>query len=224
MEDDVLRVQNPESEIPGLYMSHYEQLVTGSAISPEIVRERGYRTVFGKSTLKDLGFARQQQRFPGLLIPIYPPGMDKPGLHQYKPDNPREQKDGKKIKYETPADAGLRIDCPPRCQEALRDPLIPLWITEGVKKADSLASRGLCAIALMGVWGWRGTNDLGGKMVLADMGNIAWNGRQVYLVFDSDIITKTAVEQALKGLAMEAERRGAPSVFIVPLEGGPNGE
>ena len=55
----------------------------------------------------------------------------------------------------------MRVDCPPRCRPGLADPAVPLWITEGQKKADALASRGLCAIALLGVWNWRGTNACG---------------------------------------------------------------
>ena len=38
----------------------------------------------------------------------------------------------------------------------LGDPAIPLWITEGVKKADCGALNGLCIVALPGVWSWRG--------------------------------------------------------------------
>ena len=55
------------------------------------------------------------------------------------------------IKYEMPKDSGIRLDCPPMCQPQLADPRVPLWITEGQKKADALASRGLCAVALLGV-------------------------------------------------------------------------
>jgi hypothetical protein len=32
------------------------------------------------------------------------------------------------------------LDVPPACRAGIGDPAVPLWITEGVKKADSLAS------------------------------------------------------------------------------------
>ncbi|GAI88387.1 unnamed protein product, partial [marine sediment metagenome] len=31
---------------------------------------------------------------------------------------------------------------------------VPIFFVEGVKKADSLASQGACAVALNGVWGF----------------------------------------------------------------------
>ena len=60
----------------------------------------------------------------------------------------------------------------------------------GTEKGRRPASRGLCAIALLGVWNWRGTNAAGGKTMLADFDLIAWNGRAVRIVFDSDLMTK----------------------------------
>ena len=48
------------------------------------------------------------------------------------------------------------------------NPQTPLWVTEGTPKGDALVSQGVCAIALNGVWGFRGTNAHGGKVVLPD--------------------------------------------------------
>ena len=56
-------------------------------------------------------------------------------------------------------DEKMILDVPPTCQPMLGDPSVDLWITEGTKKADAGASRGLCIIALLGVWNWRGRND-----------------------------------------------------------------
>jgi hypothetical protein len=39
---------------------------------------------------------------------------------------------------------------PPLASQHARDASVPLWITEGVKKADSLTSRALCSVALQG--------------------------------------------------------------------------
>ena len=64
---------------------------------------------------------------------------------------------------ETPAKSRMALDVPPTVRHLLGDPNVPLFITEGVKKADALASRGLCAVALLGVWNFRGVNDQGGK-------------------------------------------------------------
>jgi hypothetical protein len=58
-------------------------------------------------------------------------------------------------------------------------------------------SAGLCRISLLGVWGWRGTNDQGGKTALAEWEASALNGRVVYLCFDSDGVRKREVFEAL---------------------------
>src|SRR3712207_8064028 len=49
---------------------------------------------------------------------------------------------------------------------------------------SALVSRGLCAVALIGVWNWRGTNQYGGKMALPEWESVALNGRKVYIVFE----------------------------------------
>ena len=83
----------------------------------------------------------------------------------------------------------------------LADPAIPLWITEGVKKADCGALHGLCIVALSGVWNWLGTNSAGGKMALPDWHDIALNGRRVIMAFDGDVARKQPVQKALHALA-----------------------
>ena len=139
----------------------------------------------------------------------------------YRPDAPRHGKDGKLIKYELPKDAGVRLDCPPRCQPMLADPSIPLWITEGQKKADALASHGLCAIALLGVWNFKGRNPFGGTTLLADFDYIALNGRDVRIVFDNDVMTKPQVRQALDRLTEHLQRKGAHVTAVyLPQTGG----
>jgi hypothetical protein len=86
---------------------------------------------------------------------------------------------------------------------------IPLFITEGIKKADALVSRELCAVALIGVWNWRGTNEHGGKMALPEWESVALNDRGVYIIFDSDVMEKREVYAALCRLKSFLESRGA---------------
>ena len=76
----------------------------------------------------------------------------------------------------------------------LGDPEIPLWITEGVKKADCGALHGLCIVALSGVWNWLGTNTAGRQDGAAPTGaTIALNGRRVIIAFDGDMARKPSV-------------------------------
>ncbi|MBI5284956.1 MAG: DUF3854 domain-containing protein [Chloroflexi bacterium] len=201
--------------------AHLDALEVGSGIAPAVIERRGYRTVERKQELKDLGFGHNQQKVPALLIPILGVLGDVVG-YQARPDQPRI-KDGRALKYETIAGMRMRLDVHPDVRRLLADPAAPLFITEGVKKGDALASRGACAVALLGVWNWRGTNDLGGRTALADWECVALNGRRVYIVFDSDVMLKQAVHNALVRLKSFLEGHGA-EVAIVYLPGGPHAE
>ena len=135
---------------------HRQTLEQESGITPEVINARGYRTVTSKSQLRDLGFSDSQIRVPALLLPIW--GVtDEVVLYQARPDAPRIR-DGKPVKYETPRRAHMALDVNPLALAKLDDPAVPLFITEGIKKGDALVSKGRCAIALLGVWNWRGTN------------------------------------------------------------------
>ena len=186
---------------------HKAMLGEESGISPEVIAERGYFTATTKAELKQLGFSDAQRNVPALVIPIW--GIKGEIVsYQLRPDTPRI-KNGKPLKYEFPAGTTMSLDIHPRIREMLDDPNIPLFITEGSKKADSAISQGLCCIALLGVWNWRGTNEHGGKTALPDWESIALNGRRCYIVFDSDVMTNPAVYQALVRLKEFLERRGS---------------
>ena len=77
----------------------------------------------------------------------------------YRPDTAPIGPDGKTRKYLYPTGQRQRLDCPPRCQPLLANPSVPLWVTEGQKKADALASHGACALAVLGVENWRILGD-----------------------------------------------------------------
>jgi hypothetical protein len=204
---------------PELLESHFSHLHNGSGISPEVILERGYKTIMGKAQLENLDFSKAQQRTPGILIPLWTVDGKQAG-YQYRPDNPRLNQKGRPIKYENPAGSSIRLDCPPRCHRMLGNPNIPLWVTEGSKKADALASKGACAVSLTGVWGFKGKNEMGGVVFLADWDYITLKNRVVYLAFDSDVAAKVPVRQALGRLTEHLHRRGARVLTIsLPQEG-----
>jgi putative DNA primase/helicase len=219
MTDEPRSIFHPD--FPDLLPHHVEQL-RRSGIADEVIRERHYESVLGRQRLLDLGFAEYQARKPGLLLPIYAPDGSN-GLYQYKPDLSRTDRSGKVFKYETPARAGLRVDVPARCRPMLDNPSIPLYITEGIKKGDAGATHGLCLADVMGVWGFRGRNDLGGISWLADWQSIALNERVVNIVYDSDVMTKDSAKRALDMLTEMLRRRGS-NVRHIFLPGGPGGE
>jgi hypothetical protein len=184
---------------------HRAMLLEESAITLETIEARGYRTVETKAELERLGFGRAQRNVPGLLFPIHGPTGEVVS-YQFRPDEPRI-KDGKPVKYETLAGSRMVLDVHPTIRTRLEDPSVPLFITEGIKKGDALVSRGLCAVALIGVWSWRGRNEFGGKTALPEWEYIALNGRQVYIVFDSDVMLKPEVHAALTRLKSFLEGR-----------------
>ncbi|MDP2950212.1 MAG: DUF3854 domain-containing protein [Chloroflexota bacterium] len=212
------------SAIPDLLADHYRQL-RASAISDEVIRERGYRTAMGKTLLKELGFASSQQRAQALVVPLH--GVDGAAAGcQVRPDHPRKDNRGRIVKYETPAGSAGRLDVPPHCRDSLADPSVPILVTEGAKKADALASAGACALNISGVWNWKARNRFGGVTVSAELDYVAWKGphgpRQAYLAFDSDVVEKEGVRAALERLAAHLRRRGA-AVSLVRLPPGPEG-
>ena len=214
----------PESErfsadVPALRNRHLHHLLA-SAITVEVIQERGYRSVAGVQELIDAGFvAKSQQRAGGILIPVHNP-TGAPCGYIYKPDSPRlSASNSKPIKYEVPRGAQLHLDVPLRCNGRIKDPKVRIWITEGAKKADALASIGECSVNLNGVYGYLGKNEFGGKTLLPDFELIPWNGgREVILAFDSDIIIKKEVRLALERLAGILVDKGSQvSLLNLPL-------
>jgi hypothetical protein len=197
-----------------------------SAISDDVLIARGYQTVTKKSELADLGFPERQRIVPTLLMPVWSiAGGD--ATYQHRPDGPRHR-EGKPLKYETPAKSGMAVDVNPLIVEKVRDPRVPLVITEGIKKADAAISAGLCCVALLGVWNWRGANEHGGLTALPDWEMVAFKHkdgtpREVSICFDSDVVLKRPVYEAMRRLAALVEKRGAAVTFIY-LPDGPDGQ
>ncbi len=201
-------------------LPQHSRLMEASAILATVAEARGYRSVHTKAELRRLGFGENQARVPALLIPIWNV-RGEIVLYQIRPDEPRIIK-GKPIKYETPFGARMVLDVPPPARQWMGDPSHPLFITEGIRKADAAVSKGLACIALLGVWSWRGSNEFGGKAALADWESIALNGRPIYISFDSDISLKPEVRIALLRLKAFLEGRGA-EVHVIYLPAGANG-
>ncbi|MBA2084655.1 hypothetical protein DMTZ50_0460 [Dehalococcoides mccartyi] len=205
--------------VPELLTSHLQHLSEGSGISTEVIKERGYRSILNKSDLEKHGFLSSQRRAPGILIPLWGVDGGQVGC-QYRADNPRSDSRQRPLKYESPVGSSNHLDCPPRCRPMLGDPKTPLWITEGSKKADALASHGACVISLTGVWGFKGKNEFGGITLLADWDRIAIKDRLVYLAFDSDVVSKDLVRKALEHLGEHLARKGAAILVVyLPQEG-----
>jgi uncharacterized protein DUF3854 len=147
-----------------------------------------------------------------LVVPVFSPDGITQG-HQLRPNTPRKDKKGKELRYETPGGSRCILDVHPRMLEEVRSGTGELWITEGIKKADSLTSRGLATIGLIGVWNWQRNGEF-----LPCWDHVRLDGRRVYIVFDSDVMVKEGVQVALDRLVAALEARGA-EILVVYLPG-----
>lgn len=107
----------------------------------------------------------------------------------------------------------MAVDVPPRVQEHLGDPSRPLWLTEGIRKADAAVTAGLDCLALLGVWNWRSRNTHDGLTTLAFWESVALTDRRVYICFDSDVMLKRSVHAAMVRLGAFQARRGATVAY-----------
>jgi hypothetical protein len=182
---------------------HRESLISGSGISEEVIKARGYWTAEDPDDLIDLGFAKTQRRVPALVIPVRGT-CGTVRFSRIRPDNPRPdpEKPDKVIKYEQPSGTPVTLDIHPLATESLKDRSRHLWIVEGEKKADSLVSRNEVAIALLGVWNWKKDDQM-----LLDWEGIPIMDREVIIAFDSDAVKNYQVRLAEDALARALEGR-----------------
>jgi hypothetical protein len=125
------------------------------------------------------------------------------------------RRDGKPRKYASPKGQASRLDVHPRNTSRIADPTVALWITEGIKKADSLTSVGCCVVALQGVFNWRNT-----LTTLGDWEDVPLQGRVVYICFDADAATNPNVARAMQRLGrwFQSKRVRKVVYVVVPAE------
>src|SRR5215213_8254941 len=127
---------------------HFVEVVEGSGVAPELLEGR-YRTVTAKEA-QALGFSERQAR-DGLLITLCSPKGER--SYVLKPYKPRTEvkKSGKRRfhKYEYESQEGrfpLLVDVHPSMRWRLLFSDEPMYVTEGAKEADCLASRDRLAV------------------------------------------------------------------------------
>lgn len=187
---------------------HLEEL-NSSRISEPYIVARGYMTLGPehRDVLIDQNIprwaVREDSAFPGLLVPLYDVKTGQLDGYQFKPAVPQTAPGtDKPSKYISQKGRGNRLDVHPLIHAAVHDTTKPLWITEGMKKADSIASRGWAVIGLTGVWNWR--QD---QATLAEWEDVPLKGRTVIVCFDSDAFTNPHVRHAMNRLVGWLRRR-----------------
>ncbi|MDJ0744320.1 MAG: DUF3854 domain-containing protein [Xenococcaceae cyanobacterium MO_167.B27] len=85
------------------------------------------------------------------------------------------------------------------------NPQLPIEITEGAKKAGCLLAHGYISICVTGVWNSKEKKKL---KAIASLAPFLVKGRPIHLVFDSDIVVKKQVQEALKYAGYLAVKQG----------------
>ncbi len=184
-----------------------------SGLSDETITAAGFLSVSAEEASALLGFRVESA---GWAIPY----DDEGSYHRVKLDTPGP--DGKR--YRSPRGRGNRLYLPPSLDPAvLKDPTIPLYITEGEKKALCSMQEGIPCVALAGVWAWMQKKADGiTSEPISDLDQIAWAGRLVNVVFDSDLVSNSLVATAERALGTYLATRGAHP-YAIHLPAGLNG-
>lgn len=214
----------------------------------DVARERGYATILADNEpLPGRGWSRdveEQYQLPmqqALTLPLYDLDSEQaPQSWQIRFDTPRTI-DGRAAKFETPGGKGRAqgdgtIPIPevhPSQREHVRNPDVPLLITEGVVKGDSIISAlrraskkdHVAVTSITGVWmGFQsaGSSDAeADRLIGAFAERIPLDGRDVILVWDADSRSNPGVAAPLVRFGRLLEDRGARVrvARIMPLNG-----
>lgn len=212
-----------------LWESHRRQLMEGSGISAEMLERIGWYSVTAEEASQILGIPVEAS---GIAIPY--PGCDLVRVrldwpHRFVERSGDGRERTREARYLSPRGSRTHAYILPEVAQALRNPMAVLAITEGEKKAVKATQEGLPAIAIPGVWSWRGRtgpHQERGEMketgFLPELAAISWEGRPVWLFWDSDAAQNMQVLEAGRALEAELRRRGANARLVVlpPLPDG----
>ena len=209
--------QPPADSIPRLLPHHLEHL-RASGLSDDTIRSAEiYSEANPQFLAAMLGWAKVTNKLaPALVFPFR--GADgSNGYARVKPD--RLIIFGRKpAKYLSPKGQPNQIYLPPGVADVLQRPDVELLITEGEKKSLKATQEGFACLGLVGVYGWKARKS---EQLLPALECIAWKGRHVFIVFDSDLARNEQVQDAESRLAKHLNDRGAV-VRVVRLPDGPD--
>lgn len=148
------------------------------------------------------------------------PGSDLFRLRYFE----RQPLGGKLLRYMQPKNmAPEPYYCPlaPNWTDVFSNAEMPLLITEGELKAATAVKNGLPCIALGGVFNFQSARL--GLEWLPSLDKVQWEGRKVYIAYDSDAADNPMVRLAETRLALQLMKRGA-EVYVIRLLGDARGK
>jgi P4 family phage/plasmid primase-like protien len=241
--------ENPEHGNPNDHPQHdVESILCGahlaelraSGLTDETILATGIYTEHDADRIKViLNWKASRRQWPHGAALVFPfrdaSGNPMAGYKRLKLMYPRQSKASKLkpakiIKYESPMGNRNHAYFPPGFADLIQDLSSHIFITEGEKKTLKLwQETKRLVIGLVGVWGFslRRERDAAGKAIgdrklLPELEQIVWQGRIVYIVFDSDAWHNPDVRLAEVALVEELTKRGA-IVRVVRLPDGTPG-
>ena len=194
-------ISGPTSK-PELLPNHLAELRASGLTDETIAANNVHSESDPKAVGKLLNWSTGRAKQLGAVL-VYPHfGRDGNPLDHatVKPDHPRDRGDKPgKVKYENPRQRSNRLYVPAGARPTLADPTAVLLVTEGCKKALAATLHEFPCVSLPGVWNWVAPREKKngkkvGKLALNDdLAAIAWKGRRVYIVFDSDAVNNPDV-------------------------------
>ncbi len=190
-----------------LRLDHRQELQR-SGLTAETVRAAGIHTEENHAVLADLlGWDKPGKKRGAALVFPFAKATGVNGYYRVKFSYPRKER-GKQttIKYESPKGRENEVYIPPRTVEVLERADVDLVVTEGEKKSLAADQFGFPCLGLVGCYGWKPKRA---DRLIGGMQRVAWNGRNVFIAFDSDIAEKEEVQNAESKLAAHLIARGA---------------
>lgn len=178
-------------------------------LTPSTIQAAGLRSASADEVRALLKF--NPSNSAGIAIPFSHPLTAETRVVRVRPDVPPLM-GGKPAKYLSPKGAVNRLYFPPNCAAWLRDPSIPIGITEGEIKVLWAYQCDLHYVGLIGVYGFRCKDG-----PIPDLDLVEWRGRTVWITYDSDTATNEKVRAARTALAQELYRRGAEVIYATHI-------
>jgi putative DNA primase/helicase len=219
-------VSNQDTRPDHICQKHWDEWIS-SGVKPEII-SRNVRTIYDAREVDRLlnRNTKRRTKHSEELVPCWSVnGQDPLGWEriedgvQIKPDTPPVNEKGKPQKYlgATGYDCAplfLETEDPEYWEKVLNDVSIPLFGTEGGKKAGAGLSISLATVSIPGVSTCRKLGRLHRNLEI-----FCKFGRSFYLCFDNDAMEKKPVQEALLAMGREVSAKGA-KVMVVMLPPG----
>ena len=195
----------------GLKKSHAEKMRISDVTSQEM------KKLFSK--MKFIGEDLSGHEMPYFDLDGAPINYTRYRLH--------DDDDGSLPKYLQVTGKKSRFYFPPfvNWREIAEAPSMPIYITEGERKAAKACVEGFNCIGIGGVWNWlsKTKEDKSQSLAIKDFQLIEWKGRTVIIVFDSDSLFNSNIQHAIKKLRDKFVELGAdPYRIDLPHEAGNN--